>query len=125
MPTGTITTWQRYSLYPANVKYLSGVNRLTSDAGLALEPVFLCSVAGDVAAGVASPVWIQFFDSATVPGNGAVADFAIGPLFGAAFFSAGDIQRPMLTGLSWCVSSTNPTKTLAGAVAVVYASWRG
>ena len=121
---GPTATFDYGGNYMPNAKYRSGGSRLASDDHLVSGTLILRGVSGDVAAGVSSPIWIQFFDAISLPGDGAVADYSIGPIYGAAFFSSFDVQRPMKNGLCWCVSSTNPTKTLAGAVAVLQASWR-
>ena len=62
--------------------------------------------------------WIQFFNSTTVPADATVPalEFAIG--------GEGTISqewpkgRHFSTGISWCISSTNGTKTIAGATAL-------
>lgn len=62
--------------------------------------------------------WIQFFNSATVPADATVPilEFQIGAEGTAS--AEWPKGRFFSTGIAWCISSTNGTKTVAGATAL-------
>ena len=62
--------------------------------------------------------FIQIFDSATVPADGAAPDIVIAVGATSNFqLMIGDRSYPFVNGISYCFSSTGPTKTLSTATA--------
>ena len=74
----------------------------------------------------ASAQYIQVFDAAAVPADGAVA--SLPPLFVAAtsafFYDLGEIGAFFPAGLSWSNSSSLATKTIGSADCWLHASFR-
>lgn len=124
MPNSASATYlsRRDVLVPTN-KYVSGASLLASGVVYATTPILpspLRLVGGHGSindSGIGGTYYLMVFDSATVPVDTTVADYLVGPIVAPAFFSFDAQFRPMLNGISWALSSTMPTKTLAGAYA--------
>lgn len=74
---------------------------------------------GHAIIGGTGTVYLMLFDLTAVPADGAVAsgqDWIIGPIYSPSAFSFNGNEWPMAVGLSWCLSSTFPSKTVTGAV---------
>lgn len=80
-----------------------------------LKPVIVKEIRLTNAA--AATRYAQFFDSTAVPANGSVPTLLPVPVVAGATISISfpDGGRYFASGFSWCSSSTQATKTLAGA----------
>ena len=97
--------------------------RYTSDAAIAGAivsdiPAILC---GFIASnGNGSARYLQIFDSATVPADGAVPMVSIAMAANSSF-AFSEIPMTCANGIYMCLSTTQNTKTLAGADMVLLA----
>ena len=81
---------------------------------VAVGPGTLMSVIGYTAK--ISSQFIQFFDSATTPAEGAVPDFMVLVQASSTFtLDLGQLGYPFVNGLYICNSSTQATKTIGSA----------
>lgn len=62
----------------------------------------------------ASKRWLQFFNSTTVPSNGALPRLVV-PIEADGIASGGFESMPFATGLVWALSTTEDTLTIASA----------